>query len=111
MNLYEFFLKLNHPAKRSGWEETTAYFTGERRVVPRGRGRRATVMTVTDVSCFHEYKIRYYTRDEERTGWYLFYPGPEPDPEEIKGLPMKIRYKRSKPWIFENISESERSAE
>ena len=29
MNVFEFFTKINHPEKKAGWVETTAYFTGE----------------------------------------------------------------------------------
>ena len=105
MNLYEYFVRLTHPVKRFGWEETTAYFTGKCRTVPKGRGkgRHYPAMTVTTFSDVHEYEIRYYTKAEERTGWYLFYPGPEPDPGDIKEMSMTIRYKKSRPWIFEKV--------
>ena len=37
MNVFEFFTKLTHPSKRLGWAETTAYFTGKKRLCRRGR--------------------------------------------------------------------------
>ena len=43
------------------------------------------------------------THPVKRIGWYLFYPGDDPDPEEIKDTSMRIRYMKRRPWIFENI--------
>ena len=104
MNLFGLFVRLTHPAKRFGWKETTAYFTGDTRIPHRARGGYYPLMTVTSPVEAKEYAIRYYVDDQVRTGWYLFYPGPDPDPENIKGMALKIRYKKSRPWIFENIS-------
>ena len=39
MNVFEFFTKIIHLEKKAGWVETTAYFTGERRLYHKGRGR------------------------------------------------------------------------
>ena len=104
MNLYELFSKLTFPSKRIGWIETTAYFTGDVRIPHRGRGGYYPKMiNVTSDAAFHEYGIRYFVDDKEKIGWYLFYPGPDPDPEDIKGTTMRIRYMKRRPWIFENI--------
>ena len=104
MNIYEFFTRLTHPMKRIGWIETTAYFTGEYRIPHRGRGGYYPKMINTlSTNEFHEYGVKYYVDDKERIGWYLFYPGEDPDPEEIKGTSMRIRYMKRRPWISENI--------
>ena len=95
MNLFEFFFKMTHPEKKTGWGETTAYFTGEcsKAVRHTKTGYRPAEHNV--------YKIKYKVGYKERTGWYEFNPLPDPDPEEIKGTEIKIRYKKSRPWIFE----------
>ena len=85
VNLFGFFVKLTHPAKRPGWKETTAFFTGECRTPRRARGGYYPLMRVTAPVEAKEYAIRYFVDDRERTGWYLFYPGPDPDPEDIRG--------------------------
>ena len=103
MNLFGFLGKITHPVKRPGWVETTAYFTGESRRLKRERGGRNPLM-MTAAADVREYAVRYFAGDTQRTGWYRFYPGPEPDPEGIKGMTLQIRYKKRRPWIFENIS-------
>ena len=54
-----------------------------------------------------EYEIKYTADFEERTGWYMFFPDPDYTPEEIKGTEIRIRYKDSKPWIFEDVPKEE----
>lgn len=107
MNLFELFGKITHPSTRRGWVETTAHFTGEANHVYNSRiNSRAHYPKLTNVppsSEINEYAIKYFAEDKERIGWYLFYPGPEPDPEEIKGTSIKIRYMKKRPWIFECI--------
>ena len=104
MNVYGFFTKLTHPSKRVGWVETTAYFTGKKRLCKRGRfsGTYPKNQMVVSATEIYEYSVKYYVEDKEQVGWYMFYPAPEPDPEEIAGTSMKIRYKKSRPYIFEN---------
>ena len=93
MNIFELFVKLTHPVKKSGWVETTAYFTGEYRSPRRtGRGRYPSPVRVSSATKYYEYMIRDYTEDGERTGWYLFYPGPDPSPEDIRGLTFQISH-------------------
>ena len=106
MNLFEFFSKITHPYKRRGWVETTAHFTGETRKPERFRGGYyPKAISSKNPGDFLEYGIRYYVEDKERINWYIFYPGPDPDPQEIKDTPMKIRYMKKRPWIFENIED------
>ena len=97
MNLFEFFVKLTHPEKRNGWVETTAYFTGKVEKAAMGKTGRY------HPADYNEYQIKYYAEDKERLGWYIFYPVPNPDPEQLEGTSIRIRYKKSKPWIFEAI--------
>ena len=105
MGLFELFTKLTHPEKRVGWVETTAYFTGDTQKPARGRvtGYHPQSLYTFSGADFLEYGIKYYADDRERIGWYVFSPLPDPDPEEIKGTTIKIRYKKSRPWIFENV--------
>ncbi len=108
MNFFGFITKITHPENRNGWVETTAYFTGESRKPERGRGGYYPVdINVAATDGFLEYGIRYYVGDKERIGWYIFYPAPDPDPNEIKDTPVKIRYMKKRPWIFENVELSE----
>ena len=107
MNVFEFFVKMTHPKKKPGWVETTAYFTGDvRKFYDRVRKSTAQTIHVTaDADDYKEYAIKYNVGDTQRTGWYRFYP--PVDPEEVKGRQIKIRYKKSRPWLIENISEAD----
>ena len=51
-----------------------------------------------------KYEIKYYTNDEERTGWYVFHPLDDPDPNDIAGQELHIRYNKNKPWLFEAVA-------
>ena len=99
MNIFSFFVRLTHPRKRWGWVGTTAHFTGHvREAMRRGRPRASR----TDIPAgFQEYEIVYYAGDTRRTGWYRFYPAPDPEPDEIRGQEIRIRYQRRRPWNFE----------
>lgn len=103
MNLFELVLKLNNPSERKGWRETTAYFTGkcEKAAVGKpGHFKQAE---------YNEYEIRYMTNGKERLGWYTFHPLDDPDPDELKGTELRIRYHERKPWRFETIKNSSNS--
>ena len=53
---------------------------------------------------YNAYEIAYYTDDGVRhTGWYTFHPLEDPDPQSAAGETMKIRYSKSKPFIFEKV--------
>ena len=99
------FFNLTHPPEKWGWVETTAYFTGDaRKAMPKGR---VGFYYHDQPADYNEYGIRYYTDDSERLGWYRFYPSPDPEPEELKGKSVRIRYKKSRPWNYEFVSDYE----
>ena len=97
MNLFDLFVKMNHPSAKKGWCEATAYFTGkcEKAVAGKPGHYKQTG--------YNEYEIRYMTGDGERSGWYIFHPLGDPDPETIKGKKIKIRYYKRKPWKIEAV--------
>ncbi len=99
MGLFEFFSKINHPSQKDGWIETEAYFTGKCEKAASGRPGHYIP------AGYNEYQIRYYTAEGERSGWYVFYPLPDPDPESIRETRIRIRYRKSRPWVFEAVSE------
>ena len=99
MSVFGFFVNLNHPSKRDNWIETTAVFTGN---VERAAVGKPGPYKPAD---YNEYEIRYSTEDENRTGWYIFHPAPDPEAEDIKGTSIKIRYNSKKPWQFEAVPE------
>ena len=105
MNLFQMFFNLTHPPEKWGWVETTAYFTGDaRKAMPKGR---VGFYYHDQPADYNEYGIRYYADDSERLGWYRFYPSPDPEPEELKGKSVRIRYKKSRPWNYEFVSDYE----
>ena len=99
MSLFEVFSNIAHPAKKKGWIETEAYFTGKFERAATGKPGRYISAD------YNEYQVRYYTGEGERVGWYVFYPSPDPDPEDIKDTSIRIRYNESKPWQFEAIDD------
>ena len=99
MSLFERILKITHPAKKSGWIETKAIFTGKYENAALGKPGHYTTAD------YSEYQIRFHTAEGERYGWYVFHPLPDPDPEKIKNTSIRIRYKEKKPWEFEAIDE------
>lgn len=98
MNLFEAFLKMRE-SKTKSWKETTATFTGKRN---KACGRTKTGYCELD---YYEYEISYSTDDELKTGFYKFYPLPDPEPEDIKGKTLRIKYNEKKPYIFETVSD------
>ena len=97
MGLFESISKLTHPTEKSGWIETNAFFTGKCKKAALGKPGPYIQAN------YNEYQIRYYTIEVERLGWYIFYPLPDPDLEEIKDTSIRIRYNERKPWEFEAI--------
>lgn len=97
MSLFDFLLKFNHPTKRPGWIETTATFTG---IIEKAAIGKPGHYNEAD---YNEYEIKYFTDDEERKGWYVFHPSPDPNPDDIKGTNLRIRYNCKKPWLFEAL--------
>lgn len=105
MNAYELFFKMTHMKGMFGWEEATATFTGERRPVVRFRGQGTQLLTHIDYfDPMYEYALRFYIGDKERISWFRFYPGPDPEPDEIRDTTIRIRYKKRRPWIIEAAS-------
>ena len=105
MNLFEFFVNLNHRKHDKGWCETKAVFTGNReKAALRGKAGYK-------IADYYSYEIKYIANGEERRGFYAFYPLPDPDVEEIKDTEMRIRYKKKKPYIFEQILDEEVESE
>lgn len=92
MNLFEFFLKLNN---KESWIETTAIFTGRRN---KAAARTKTGYCELD---HYEYEITYSVGERKKRGYYSFYPLPDPEPEELAGKTLKIRYNKKKPYLFE----------
>ncbi len=99
MGLFRFISNIRHPDRGKGWQDTIAYFTGKAEKAVVGKAGRYKYVD------YNEYQIKYYVDGKERTGWYIFYPVPDPAPEEIQGKELKIRYNVRKPWIYELIDE------
>lgn len=99
MNLFEIFSSLNHKSRISSWIETTATFTGDR--------NRAAARTKTGFreKEYFEYAITYDVSGKTQTGYYSFYPLPDPEIDEIKGKTIKIKYNKRKPYLFELIAD------
>ena len=100
MSLFALLTKLTHPSEKKGWVEIRAYFTGKVEKAASGRPGHYGPAE------YNEYQIRYYTKNKEMLGWYAFYPLPDPDPEEIAGTEITIRYKENRPWLFEAVDKS-----
>ncbi len=99
MNLLDFFVNLTHHQSRENWEETTAVFTG--------KFEQAVTFTKygTKQQSYYRYEIVYIAGDKECRSWYSFYPVPDPDARTLEGSPMRIRYNKRKPYLFEQVEE------
>jgi hypothetical protein len=97
--IMNFFVNLTHHKNSSKWVETTATFTG--------KFEQAVAYTKygTKPKNYNRYEIIYMTGDEQRHSWYSFYPVPDPDAESIKGMTMRIRYNKRKPFLFEQTED------
>ena len=100
MNMFEFFLKLRNDSTKS-WIETTATFTGKRN---KAAGRTKVGYCELD---YYEYEITYFVGDTKKSGYYSFYPLPDPEIEDIKGKTVRIKYNKKKPYIFESAEGEE----
>lgn len=96
MNLFEFFVKLHNGSTKS-WIETTATFTGKR-----NKAANRTKVGYREED-YYEYEITYFVGDRKKSGYYSFYPLPDPEIEEIEGETMRIKYNKRKPYLFEAI--------
>ena len=99
MNLLDFFVYLTHHQSSENWEETTAVFTG--------KFEQAVRFTKygTKQQIYNRYEIVYIAGDKECRSWYSFYPVPDPDARTLEGSPMRIRYYKRKPYLFEQVEE------
>ena len=97
MNLFEIFVKLTHMHIKWLWEETGATFTG--------RTRKATEMRRRKIveADYNAYEISYFADEKKIFSWHTFHPLPDPDPESLIGTKIRIRYKKTKPRVFEII--------
>ena len=96
MSLYGFFLK-SHEKSTKSWIETTATFTGKR-----NKAASRTKVGYRELD-YYEYEITYSVGDKKKSGYYSFYPLPDPEIEEIEGKTMRIKYNKKKPYIFEAV--------
>lgn len=97
MNLFEFFVKLNYKVRTKSWIETTATFTGKR-----NKAAAITKVGYRELD-YYEYEIIYDVSGKKKSGWYKFYPLPDPEVNDIQGKSIRIKYNRRKPYIFENV--------
>ncbi|MBR6403136.1 MAG: hypothetical protein IKS48_07100 [Eubacterium sp.] len=101
MNLFELFVNLTHNRFSPGWENSTATFTGKTDMA------YSYTKLGSQVKEYKRYEVVYNANDKQVNSWYTFFPVPDPDPETLIGTTMKIRYKRSRPYLFEQIEDSE----
>ena len=96
MNLFGFFVRLTHHRDMRKWESATAVFTG--------KSEKATIRTKMGprAADYNAYEIVYDADGTRRNGWYVFHPLDDPDPQSLAGRTMNIRYRKDKPFIFEN---------
>jgi len=99
MNLFEFVFKITHHRSTQAWEETLATFTG--------KSEAATVRTRLGPrkADYNAYEIVYDVDGKQKHGWYTFHPLPDPKAAELRGMKIKIRYMKRKPFIFEKVEE------
>ena len=99
MNIFEFVFNITHRRKEDEWIETVGTFNGNvQKAVHYGRYG-------TKRMDYNEYELEYYAGDKKRKGWYTYYPLPDPDPEELKGTTMKLRYMKKRPFIIEQVTD------
>ena len=99
MTAFELFFKLTHIRSSLFWAETDAVFTGK---VEKALLRSKSGFYEAGYNAF---QIRYYADDELIFASYPFYPLEDPDPQELQGKKLKIRYKKLRPHVFEAIHE------
>lgn len=100
MNLFELFVNHNQRAKEKAGIVTTATFTGKRNIA----GTLTRMKTLRKLD-YYEYEIEYFANGEKRKGYFTFSPLPDPEPEEVMGTTIQIRYNKKKPYIFEKVIE------
>ena len=95
MNLFALVSSLVHKRDKRKWKSASAVFTGkyEKATVRTKMGPRA--------AAYNAYEIVYDVNGVKRRGWYIFHPLDDPDPQSVAEKTVSIRYKPSKPFIFE----------
>ena len=101
MDIFDHIMNLSNPKERPGWVNTTGTYTGN---VRKGLTGRAGNYGHNNIN---EYEYRYYAEDEERFGYQRWYPLPDPDPEELKGQTVNVRYNKKKPYMVEVVASDE----
>jgi len=86
---------LTHRRNPQDWVSATAVFSG--------KCGKATIRTKLGprAAKYNAYEIVYDVNGKSQSGWYSFYPLEDPDPQELAGTTMQIRYRKGKPYIFE----------
>ncbi len=97
MNLFEMFFNITHKRSSLIWAETDAVFTG--------KIEKALLHSKSGFyeASYNAFQIRYYAGDKEIFAGYPFHPLPDPDPAELRGKKLRIRYKKLRPHVFEVI--------
>ena len=99
MTVFEIFFKLTHIRSSLFWAETDAVFTGK---VEKALLRSKSHFYEAGYNAF---QVKYYAGDKLIYASYPFYPLPDPDPEELRGKKLRIRYRKLRPHVFEAIHE------
>ncbi len=99
MTAFEVFFKLTHIRSSLVWAETDAVFTGkvEKALLRSKHGFYE--------ASYNAFQIKYYAGDKLIFASYPFYPLEDPDPEELRGKKLRIRYRKLRPHVFEAIHE------
>ena len=98
MNLFELIFRITHYRNPKMWIETDGVFTGksETAIIRTRLGLRK--------ADYSAYEIVYFANGKRFHGWYSFHPLPDPDPKELEGNRIRIRYRKWKPFIFEKVT-------
>ena len=99
MGIFDFILSISNPKEKRGWINTTATYTGKVRKCFTGRPGNYGHCDI------NEYEYLYYVDDKERFGYQRWYPLPDPDPEELKGQTLTVRYNKRKPFLVEIVAD------
>ncbi len=99
MTLFELFFNITHRRSSLIWAETDAVFTG--------KVEKALLHSKSGFyeASYNAFQIKYYAGDELIYAGYPFHPLPDPDPEELRGKKLRIRYKKKRPHVFEAIQD------
>lgn len=89
-------------AQGRSWSFETAEFTG----VCKDKDNNVYDKFVPEGVVITEYEIRYYVFGKgNRQNWYTFPHGETPDPAELAGATMEIRYDDDSPLFYDVVGE------